>query len=69
MLKYLYLLGVVFSFFTFMAGWSHFMENQVFDYFNVGLMALTPFISFSLTLLFLHVKAKKEEMEDLEQNL
>ena len=60
--KYLYLLGTMGSFVTFMVGWNHLQDNG-FATFNIGFMALTPLTGFILTIIWL--KSQPEEQEEL----
>lgn len=61
MLKYLYLFGLVFSFLTFMVGFNNYNEHEVFSVFNLGMMSLTPIISFILTTIYLKNIPEDEE--------
>lgn len=63
MFKYLYLLGLLFSFFTFMVGFNNYKEYETFTLFNIGLMSLTPIVTFLLTTVYL--KRLPEEDENL----
>lgn len=40
MRKYVYLISIIYSFFTFMVGWNDYQELGHFRIFNLGLMAV-----------------------------
>lgn len=60
--KYIPFLSVLFSLLTFMAGWNDY-KMYGFDFFNISLMAITPILSFLMTLLVLRDLDSRKENE------
>ena len=65
MRKYIYLFGIIYSFFTFMIGWNHYQENG-FDIFNVGMMAITAILAFVFGFDWASEQTRKMEEEECD---
>ena len=65
MKKYIYVIGLFYSFITFVIGFNHYKAEGV-DIFGFGFMGMTPIISFVLATIWLREQVKIEEIQEKE---
>lgn len=64
MQKYVYVIVLIYTFFSFMIGWNHTQEYG-FTVFGLGFMSMTPITVVIMTFVWLRERDMKELREDM----